>query len=166
VVKIYNIKNHRLSYKLACDENWCADGYGSFFCYDWLAKTREILYFKDAAESRSMDSTVSKLIDNILKSNNFEPIKDMLFTGEVKTNINNIPKVSFLWQITDQNDNKHYFDSRYVGWLLHRIIYLKSTLPVSYRISKDGKILLILIQDEIMAGVMDLSISEEVLSSE
>ena len=149
---MYNIKNHRMNYKFVSDVDglWTTDGY--IFCCKYIAESHKILYYKNSKvhpDSPTDPKDIDKHFDNMINSNSFIPIKYMIFTGEVKDG----KKVNFLWEITDINDMKHYFDSKLIGWLLYRLNKLNYR-PITYKIDPDRGLLLFKFDGDIVGGII------------
>lgn len=152
---MYAIKNHMLDVEIKYDQLWAASEY--FFCLAWLPETYKIKHYKKVIEVR--ETNIDSTINTILNDNEFHVINPPLFSGQGQDS----KKVAFLWRI-DYADEYCYFDTRYVGWILWRLKQLKLE-PISYKYCPEMKLLLILVQGEIIGGVMGYNISERDVSN-
>lgn len=147
---MYAIKNHMLDVEIKYDQLWATSMY--FFCLAWLPETYKIRHYKEVIEIG--ETNIDSAINTILNDNEFHVINPPLFSGQVQDS----KKVIFLWRV-DYEDGYCYFDARYVGWILWRLEQLELE-SISYKYCPERELLLILVQGEIIGGVMGYNISE------
>ena len=155
---MYNIKNHRMNYKFVSDVDglWTTNGY--IFCYNSIAESHKILYYKNSKVRPDLPTdpkVIDKHFNKIINSNSFIPIKNVILIDGVKDG----KKVNLLWEVTDINCMKHYFDSKLIGWLLYRLSKLNYK-PITYKIDPENKLLLFEFDGDIKGGVVGLNIIE------
>lgn len=151
---MYNIKNHRLGWKMISDGDglWTTNGY--IFCYNYIAESYKI-YYKDAGMP-DIGGNIDNKVNEIINTCNLIPVKARTFTGEVNVE----KKINFLWEVVDDNDIKHYFDSKLIGWLLYRLNKL-GYKSITYKIDSEMKLLLFEFDGNVIGGVMGLNMTEE-----
>lgn len=145
------IKNHKLDAKLNYGNEWAATKY--FFCIAWLPETQKISYYKKVIDPPDSDIIDKRIFDILMNNESYIVIPE--FTAQIIDE----KKTTFLWYV-DYKDDYCYFNANYVGWILYRLNKLKIE-NIVYRYIPMVKMLLILIDNEVVAGVMGLNISKE-----
>ena len=155
---MYNIKNHRLEWKIISDSAglWATNGY--LFCYNYIAEYCKILYYKDAGTNGAAGNIDNK-VNELINTCNLISVKARTFTGDVMDE----RTINLLWEVVDDNGMKHYFDSKLIGWLLYRLNKLDYK-PITYKIDPEKKVLLFEFDGDIVGGVIGLNMTEEDLS--